>query len=232
MKPSSLAILFDMDGVLLDSNELAANSFNAVLKPYGITMADVKDEFGEGYKGGSLRDFLAAVKEQYGHTFDLQDFSKQAGDLFFVEMEKMNVKADAALVQLLEDLRQQNFKLAVGTSSMRWRAIKILDMLGVASYFDVVITADEVTEHKPNPHVYLEAAKQLGANTESCLVVEDAESGIEAGHRAGMKVIGFAKYDVPAGALQNADLIVKDWAELTPKTFLTLTNRREIIGRA
>jgi len=211
-----------MDGVLLDSNNLAADSFNAVLKPYGITMADVKDEFGEGYKGGSLRDFLVAVKEQYGHSFNLQDFSKQAGDLFFSEMEKSGIKADDSLITLLENLRAQDVALAVGTSSMRWRALKILDLLGLTTYFGSVVTADEVAEHKPNPHIYLEAARQLGIAPENCIVIEDADAGIEAARRGHMRAIGFAKYDVPATALQKADLVVKDWPMLTPEIIFSL----------
>jgi beta-phosphoglucomutase len=223
MNKPDAAVLFDMDGVLLNSNKLAADSFDAVLGPYGIAMADVKDRFGEGYKGGSLRDFLFAVKEQYGHNFDLQDFSKQAGDLFFVEMEKSHIKADDSLIKLLDDLCEHDVKLAVGTSSMRWRAIKILDLLGLSKYFEAVVTADEVAEHKPNPHIYLEAAKRLNVATKKCVVIEDAESGVEAARRARMKVIGFAKYNVPETALQKADMVVRDWPELTLERISALT---------
>jgi len=98
--------------------------------------------------------------------------------------------------------------MAVGTSSQLFRVNKVLDYLGIKKYFPTIVSADDVTKHKPEPDVFLEAGKRLGLPPQQCAVIEDAENGIEAANRAGMVSIGYLNGHNTTHDLRNADRII------------------------
>ena len=212
-KKKNLAVIFDMDGVLIDSTEYIWESFRQLLKPYGIK---VTDELIKECLGRSLKDQLKLWEEKFSVKLPaLSEFAHKAA-VIQIEMMKESV-VEKELTFLLDDLEKNHFKLAIGTSSEKTRADQILDLLGVKKYFDAIITADDVAEHKPNPHVHLEAAKRIKVSPRYCVVIEDAATGIEAARRAGMKSIGYiTKYNSPED-LKDADLLIKSFSELSVK---------------
>lgn len=162
----------------------------------------------------SLKDQLSLWEERFKVKLpEFLEFSHQAAVL---ELELMKESVlDKELTRLLEELKKNNFALAIGTASEKDRALKILEILNVKKYFTVITTADDVPEHKPNPHVYLESAKKIKVRPEKCAVIEDSTPGIEAARRAGMKSIGYiTKYNSAKG-LKDADLLIKNFSELS-----------------
>ncbi|MBM2820749.1 MAG: family hydrolase [Candidatus Berkelbacteria bacterium] len=206
-----LAVVFDMDGVLIDSTYYIWESFRQLLAPYGV---EVTDDLIKECLGYSLETQIKIWEERFKIKLPpLPEFSEKAAEIEIAMMKESMVKQD--LITFLEELKKNKFRLAVGTASQRRRAIQILDLLGVKDYFDAIITANDVTEHKPNPHVYLEAAKKINVEPKSCVVIEDASAGIEAARRAKMKSVGYITKYSSAESLKDANLLIKGFDELS-----------------
>lgn len=204
-----------MDGVLLDTARFNSLSFDELLKPKGLNMDMLADKHGEGFRGTSLAKMLDVIKKDHGVEFDLGDFSKRAGETAFQLMEKEKVKGDPHLEPLLKNLKESGIAIGIGTSSLRWRVEPILNRLGIKDYFEVIVTAEDVPEHKPNPHVFLEVARQLDVDPLYCAVIEDARSGLEAAHNGNMKAIAFTAYNPDPKLIENSDLAIGDFSELS-----------------
>lgn len=217
-----MAVIFDMDGVLLDTARFNARSFDELLKPHGLSLDTLADEQSESFRGTSLQTMLSVIKENHGITFDLQDFSKQAGEIAFKLMDQENIAGDPNLIQFLEDLKNNNIPIGIGTSSLRWRVQPILDRLGISHYFQTIVTAEDVPEHKPNPHIFLEVANRLGIEPEKCIVIEDARSGIQAARNGNMKAVAFTAYNPDPKLVEGVDLAVADFEALSAEKIINL----------
>lgn len=203
-------VIFDMDGVLVDTPRIIEAALKDVLRHYKIRLTD---EEIKSFLGTSLRDKLKAWKGEYGIDFNIIDFSNE---LWSKELELMaNANADKEVLRLLRDLRAMGVRMGVGTSSTKQRAKEMLEKFKLGGYFSAVVTSEDVSEHKPSPHIFLEVAGKLGASPGHCVVIEDAPNGIEAAKNAGMKVIGYKTEYHTKEDLKNADLIISSFAELS-----------------
>lgn len=205
------AIIFDMDGVLINSTKYIWESFNILLKDSGIQFSNNEIK---KYLGFSLRDKLRLWKQDYGiKEYNLEEFSREAGEIE-LELMKKELHPNKSLNKFLKEAKEKGIKLAVATSSLRWRAEKILEVLKIKEIFDAIVTAEDVENHKPNPDIFLEAAKQLNENPENCVVFEDAANGIEAARRGNMKVIAMKTEFHSEEELKEADIIIKDFSDI------------------
>jgi HAD superfamily hydrolase (TIGR01509 family) len=151
-------------------------------------------------------------KEKYGIELEVEKFSKEAGNMEIKMMANKQVNLD--LLCLLKELKANKFPMGVGTSSLRWRAEEIIRLLRIKGYFSVIVSAEDVVHHKPNPDLFLKVAEELKVPPGNCVVIEDASSGIEAAKRGGMKAIGYlTDYNNPE-ELKKADLIISSFKEL------------------
>ena len=178
------AVLFDMDGVLIDSEELMARSGVLGLKDFGI---DAKPEDFVPFVGRGEDMYMGGVARKYGHEYDPEMKARCYYHYgLHVEEEAYVPKEVAAL---LPALKEAGLKLAVCTSADMGKVVHNLRAIGVSEdFFDGFVTGDHITHLKPDPEIYLTGAKLTGTAPENCLVVEDAPSGILAAHAAGMKV--------------------------------------------
>ncbi len=208
----SFAVIFDMDGVLVDSTKYIWESFNQLVEPMGIHFDETAVK---KYLGNSLRDQVAMWKEDYGvDVGDAIEFSTRAHKIQ-KELMSTNTKPDENLLKLLQNLKEKNVPMGVGTSSSRARAVNMLAVANIDRYFNALVTAEDVLEHKPNPHIFLEVAKQLGVSSEKCVVIEDATTGIEAAINGNMKSIGFLTEWNSKEELFKADKIVDSFKVLS-----------------
>jgi len=206
------AVIFDMDGVLVDSTKHIWESFNQLAEPLGVHFDEMAIR---RYLGNSMKDQIVMWREDYGVDFgNAIEFSIKAHKIQ-MGLTNANSKPDKELLRLLQDLQERNVPMAVGTSSGRVRADNMLSVLGIDHYFDAVITADDVIEHKPNPHVFLEAAKQINASPVNCVVIEDAATGIEAARNGHMKSIGFLTEWNSEEELSQSDMVIRGFGELS-----------------
>lgn len=203
-------VIWDMDGVLIPgSPKISWSSFRTAIKPYGVRLPRRDSKFA----GRSLRDQVNMWNQEYGLAIDFQAFSDRAWQIQLEILSKMSARRD--LVELLDDLKSHNIPMGVGTASQRFRADKILEILELGRYFPVVVTANDVEKHKPNPELFLETARRLSIPPERCVVIEDAANGIEAARRGNMESIGYLNRDNSREDLQNADLVVRSFRDLS-----------------
>jgi HAD superfamily hydrolase (TIGR01509 family) len=208
------AIIFDVDGVLLDSVPSALRVRKRLLSEYGIDFDSVPDPHGQGHKGSSLQDFLNLARQQYPDVeIGFDKFAQKQLEGVYEDLKRRKLTADPALLELLESLREHHIPCAIASTAIRQGVDNKLDVLGIRAYFKVIISADDVAKHKPDPDVYLLAMQRLGAEPSRCIIFEDSAQGVLAGNAAGGKVVGFTKYTDHknlASTIRNID----DWSEI------------------
>lgn len=180
------AVIFDMDGLLLDSERLAMDSLVRAGNSIGY---DVPESFCRRMIGLPADDCRKLVLDTYGPDFPLEAyFEAQEVELrAMVEAGALTLKTGVG--PLLDYLEQHSIPKAIATSSSRYRADHHLKLVDLLHRFSAIITRDDVSRGKPNPEPYLAAAKALGFSPEDCLALEDSHSGARAAHAAGIRVI-------------------------------------------
>jgi HAD superfamily hydrolase (TIGR01509 family) len=213
------AVIFDLDGVLIDSIGMLWQVWREEFKLYGPKLS--KKEFSR-YIGMSLRDALIDRNKKYGLNIDLQSFSKESWEMQLKLIKKL--KPDKKLIGFLKELKSHNIPLGIGTNSPMFRTEKILDILKIKKYFSAIVTVSHIERHKPHPDIFLETARKLKVKPENCIVFEDAPNGIEAAKRGKMKSIGRLTKHNTKKELKNADLIIKDFSEVSYSVLEKLIN--------
>ena len=202
------AIIFDMNGVIIDDEWIHSLAFQEVLKGYDV---DITEEDYDKYSLGIPAD---ASFENIIKAFDL-DLDVTIEEL--VEKERVSynrlvegkMKAVPGVIETIKKLSQK-YKIALATSSKLEEAENVLSHFKIKKYFDEIITVDDVKNGKPDPEIYLLAAKRLGVPVEECVVFEDAAHGVEAAKAAGMRVIGITT-NLPVEKLGDADMVLDNF---------------------
>ena len=180
------AILFDMDGVLIDSEALMAKAGILALRDYGL---DPAPEDFIPFVGRGEDKYIGGVAHKYGLAYD-PAMKARAYHYYglYVEAEAL-VPKDVHPV--LTAVKQKGYRIAVCTSADYAKVVHNLRAIGLTEdFFDAFVTGDNIQNLKPHPEIYLTGAKLTGAEPAGCLVVEDAPSGIQAAHAGGMKAVG------------------------------------------
>jgi beta-phosphoglucomutase len=216
-----LAVIFDMDGVLVDSYHAHFRSWQQLAAEVGrdLTEAEFAAEFGR-----TSREIIAGWGNGYSDDrIRTLDDRKEA---LFREILLADFPTMPGAEQLLISLRRAGVALAVGSSGPPENVEVVLDRLG-CKYFDAVVTGADVTRGKPDPQVFLVAAAKLEITPSRCAVVEDAPAGVEAASAAGMASIGLASTGRSRDVLDKADLVVDTLAELSPEVIRRLVQERK-----
>ena len=206
---SAFSVIFDMDGVLIDSPKYHWQAMRQALRSYGVNIADNKLH---KYIGKPIATQIREISDEYDVELDCEKIRDQVAPIKNKLLE--NIQPKDGVVQLLELLKTHNIAMAVGTSSYREFTEQKLTEAGIIDYFKLLVTEEDVTEHKPSPKVYLTAAEQLGATPQTCVVFEDAPSGIQAAKSAGMICIAVQTTLSRAEDLKAADMIVASLREV------------------
>ena len=179
------AVIFDLDGVLCHTDHLHYRAWKQLADRLGIPF---DQELNNQLRGVSRMESLDIVLRAGGVEADLPQREQWAGEKNAVYAESLDTLTPAdlepAVGSTLQTLRGRGLLLGVGSSSKN--APRILERLGLGDFFDTVVSGLDIRNSKPDPEVFLLAAKNLGAAPEDCLVVEDAVAGVEAAHRGGM----------------------------------------------
>ena len=201
------AIIFDMDGLMIDSERVTFECYQERLKDMNLTM---DEEFYKTLLGKPIKGIYQRFYDVYGN--DIQDVHQLMAERF--ETEGVPVKK--GLVELLHYLKDNNYKTIVATSSNRDRVDKILAQAKITEFFDDSICGDEVTKGKPNPEVFLKSCQKLGVNVDEAIVLEDSEAGIQASYDANIKVICIPDMKYPEKQYEEKTFkILKDLTEVT-----------------
>lgn len=206
------AFLFDLDGVLINSEKEYTRIWETIEKKYPTGV----ENFALKIKGTTLEDILDR------HFPDPVIRPKVEDMLYELEAAMTYQYCDGAK-ELLETLKERNIPMSLYTSSNSYKMNHLYkDLPDIKNYFGSVITGEMVTESKPNPEGYIKAAKSLGYDPKDCIVVEDSLQGVRAGHNAGAYVIGVAG-TLPAHTLEpEADFVVDSIGDITDKLDLLI----------
>ncbi|MDU5110167.1 MAG: HAD family phosphatase [Clostridium sp.] len=179
------SVIFDMDGVLFDTESIYLKVWKNVFKRYGYKMT--KEIYSQVIATGRENVKKVFLRE-FGDDLSIEKMYKEKDALLKEEIEK-HVPIKEGVVEILNILKNMNYKIALATSSDRERMNKQLEKAKIREYFDEVICRDEVEKTKPNPEIYIKAADKLDSNPKNCLVIEDSLAGVMAAYKANMKVL-------------------------------------------
>ncbi|WP_421158197.1 HAD family hydrolase [Aeromonas dhakensis] len=177
------ALIFDMDGTLVDSMPRHLDAWEITSAEFGLPFDRAQlNEYG----GIPTRKIVAILAEQHGLTIDVEAFARRKVALYMEHIQQVSV-----FPAMWELVRRCHGKvpMGIGTGSPRNQAELILKSTGLDAYIQVVVSADDVVNHKPHPDTFLQVAEQLGANPANCLVFEDTQIGLQAGRAAGMETV-------------------------------------------
>ena len=208
------AVLFDLDGVLADSEPWWTNIDAAMLAEHGVTYSG---EYKRDVLGVSYPVAVEFYRRAFHITAPLDEMMRRRAEIA-AQFFATQIGLFRSTRSVLEELREMKMPLAVGTSSVSTSARPFLDRHGLTPFFDAIVTGDEVERGKPHPDIYLRAAERLGVAADTCLVVEDALAGIAAGKAANMKVAAIpdTRFVDPREYATAADYILADLSEIPP----------------
>jgi HAD superfamily hydrolase (TIGR01509 family) len=184
--PRFEAVLFDMDGLLLDTERLAMQSLASAATAMGI---DAPEPFRHAMIGVPADRCRVLVQERFGPAFPADAYLAEATRRMEGMIDAGALALKPGVLELLSDLDELGMRRAVATSSGRAKAERHLRQVGVLHRFDNVVTRDDVARGKPHPDLFLRAAAEVGANPTECLVLEDSYNGVRAAHLAGATVV-------------------------------------------
>jgi beta-phosphoglucomutase len=191
------AVIFDLDGVIVSTDEYHYQAWKKVADKEGIYF---DREINENLRGVSRMESLEIMLKRAERSYSVQEKEELATEKNEIYKQLLNNLTPndilTGVLSMLEALRDRNIKIAIGSSSKN--ALFILDKIGLKNGFDAIADGNDIKNSKPHPEVFLVAAQKLGVSPSECLVVEDANAGIDAAFAAGMKSVGVgsaANYD-------------------------------------
>jgi beta-phosphoglucomutase-like phosphatase (HAD superfamily) len=195
--PFPHAIIFDMDGLLLDSEPLYQEAWQLAAQSLGY---EIDDGLYMNLVGRSSVEADRLFLQIFGETFPVHDFNQRWESHWQALVKQYGVALKPGVPMLLDWLDQQMLARAVGTSSNQSEAELCLSLAGIHDRFPTIVTVEQVAAGKPAPDIFLEAARRLSVPPEDCLVLEDSNAGVEAAHAAGMTVVMVPDLQVPTPA--------------------------------
>jgi len=212
------AVLWDMDGTLIDSEQFHWIAWRDTMANEGIAITH--EQFLRSF--GQRNDSIIAGWLGSGTTPErVERIGNAKEELYRDLIRRHGISALPGVASWLERLRQQGWRQAIASSAPRRNIEVILEALGAARCFEGIVSAEDVSRGKPDPEVYLAASSRVGASPDRCVVVEDAATGIEAARHAGMRSIGVSRN----GTHLNADMVVQSLELLDANAFETLLQR-------
>lgn len=181
------AIIFDMDGLLIDSEMISYKCYRDFLKEYNLSFT--LEDYIKDYPGKTLIKSLKFIQEHYHLDFDLEEGVQIFRDLEDYHVQKDGVPLKEGALELLNYLKQNHYKTIVATSSRKERALDLLNKLHVLTYFNDFVFGTEVEHSKPAPDIFLKACEKLDVLPTEALVLEDSEAGIDSAFQANIPVI-------------------------------------------
>lgn len=181
------AVLFDMDGVLVDSEEYICKAAMAMFKEKGLR---VKPEDFLPFVGAGEDRYIGGVAQKYDFPLDLPKAKERTYEIYG-QMVSGEIEPLPGVKEFISKCRDMKLKLSVATSADKVKMLTNLREIGIpAETFDQTVNGQDVEHKKPAPDIYLIAARKLGVDPKNCLVVEDAQNGVEAAKAAGCKCLG------------------------------------------
>jgi beta-phosphoglucomutase len=213
---STHAFIFDMDGVLIDSNPFHKISLKQFCAKYGHDLTE--EQLREKIYGRTNKDWIPNV---FGPLpFDQIMAYQDEKEALFRDIYKNDIHEVAGLTSFLKKLDEYKIPRAIATSAPRANVDFTLEKTGTVSFFPVILDESFVTRGKPDPEIYIKTVDALRMTPGNCVVFEDSLSGVAAGKAAGCKVVGITTTHTRE-ELANTDLVIDDFRGLDPKSLIS-----------
>jgi beta-phosphoglucomutase len=206
------AIIFDMDGTLVDTEPFNTEIEKRLFK---LNKIEISEKEHQKYLGIASDAMWQEISEQHKLQIPVQELIEQnhlESIRYFTEIDKIPVML--GLIDLLEKLQDKNYPMAVASSSTPEIIDLILNKTNLKKYFQVVVSAEQAGKSKPEPDVFLLASEKLGIKPANCLVVEDSPNGIKAAQAAGMICVAYQGADSDPQNLKEADAVIRNYSQL------------------
>ena len=211
------AVIFDMDGVLIDSQPYHFKADIETMSEYGV----VKDQkFYEKFAGTLTSDRMRILKDLFKLDIPVEEMVKKREDMILEIMAREDIKPVSGIPEFLKSIKNRGLKTAVASSSGYDLIGLILSRLGISEYFDSITSGNDVKRGKPSPDIFLLAAERIGAEPSECLVVEDSENGVRAAKAAGMTALGYVNPTSGNQCLDMADAVTDDFRKVDINDFM------------
>jgi len=214
------AIIFDMDGILIDSSQLHFLAYQKALKEEGIEIT--KQDYIEEGAGKSNEHLFGEMARKYCKPVDVEKVTNRKREIFRQLIDsKLHLRE--GISKVLQKLHGK-YALAVASSTGKVLVNEILKKFQIDSFFDVVLGGDEIFNKKPAPDIYLAAAHNLGLDPERCVAIEDSAPGMNSAKRAGVKCIVVPTEFTVSHDFSSADLVIDTLGELKDDKIKQLQN--------
>lgn len=210
--PELVAVIWDMDGVIADTAPHHRRAWQETFTKRGVNFSDEDFKHSFGIRNDAI------IKNVLGEAITEEEIETIADEkeATFRRIIGRNIKPLPGALELLKALYDQGIRMAIASSTPPENARLVLSSLGIAGRFQAIVSSQDVTEGKPNPQVFLVAAKRLGAEPGNCVVIEDAVAGVKAAKSAGMYCVAITSTH-PREKLKQADLVVDTLEMVTVK---------------
>ena len=212
-----MGVIFDLDGVLVDTGWAHKEAWYDLAEKEGLSMSDEFFYRTFGMRNDKIIPLLTGPDITSERVNRLSDWKEQR----YREIIAEKLTLPVGVGELLDDLKNSGFLLAVGSSAPKANLDLCLERVRIRDYFDACVTGEEVVKGKPAPETFLKAARKLDLSPDCCVVVEDAVQGVEAGKAAGMPVVAITTTR-DREALSAADIVVDSLGEIKAKDFIRL----------
>lgn len=201
-------IIFDMDGVIFDSEQVVLAGWQELSKKYGFQNVEIPFMKCIGVNSKMARQIFI---EYYGENFPYDKYCTEHSENYHRKYDKGKLPMKKGVAELLEALRENKYKIAIASSTRTEVVENQIEAAGLTPYFDVIVGGDMVEKSKPAPDIFLRAVEELGGTKESTYVVEDSYNGIRAAYSAGMIPIMVPDMLKPDGEMkEKARFILED----------------------
>jgi HAD superfamily hydrolase (TIGR01509 family) len=207
-------IIFDMDGVIVDSEPVHQRLEREMYTSLGLT---ISEEEHKSYVGTSAVDMWTMISKKHHLTKSPEELLLIGRMQYWAALDNGEVPLVHGVKSIITTFHELGYKLQVASSATRPTVDKVMAHFQLDKYFSHRIGGNEVTRSKPEPEIFIRAAQQSGSAPDRCLVIEDSTNGVKAALQAGMHCIGYANSGTGDQDLSAADLVVNDLLSITPE---------------
>ncbi|OGS33892.1 MAG: phosphatase [Elusimicrobia bacterium RIFOXYC2_FULL_34_12] len=205
------AVIFDMDGVIIDSEPMHLRVNKKIFKRLGLKIS-LKEY--RNFIGSTNTEMWTTFKKEYELHQTIPELVKIQVSDTLKDLKKSKEKPISGIVSLLKELKKNNIRIGLASSSPLENINLVLKIFKIKKYFSAIVSGEDLKRSKPAPDIFLKAAKKLKVKPEECIVIEDSEKGVQAAKSAGMKCIGYKNKNSGNQNLSKADLIIKNFSKL------------------
>jgi HAD superfamily hydrolase (TIGR01509 family) len=213
-------VIFDMDGVIVDTEPVHRYAYYKQFEELNI---EVTEAMYTSFTGFSTRNTFQTLKEQFQLTHEVEDLIQRKRSIF---NDAFDTKADLELLEgvrtLIEDLHQNGIQLILASSASKVTIDRVFNRFGLHDFFTHIVSGEDFPKSKPHPAIFEHAASLSIAPKENCIVIEDSTNGVKAAKSAGIYCVGYISAHSKDQHLDEADLVINHFKELTAEVIRTL----------